>query len=74
MYCAWLARKVSSAENDFERHSIRMDDMFELRSSISGVDLDQEAMKLMEYQASYEAAARVLTVSNQLLGELMNSV
>ena len=48
--------------------------MFELRSSISGVDLDQEAMKLMEYQASYEAAARVLTVSNQLLGELMNSV
>ena len=69
-----MARKVSSAENDYERHSIRMDDMFELRSSISGVDLDQEAMKLMEYQASYEAAARVLTVSNQLLGELMNSV
>ena len=51
-----------------------MDDMFELRNSISGVDLDQEAMKLMEYQASYEAAARVLTVSNQLLGELMNVV
>ena len=49
-----------------------MDDMFELRASISGVDMDQEAMKLMEYQASYEAAAKVLSVSNQLLGELMN--
>ena len=69
-----VAQSTSSAGNDYQLYSAQMDDMFELRNSISGVDLDQEAMKLMEYQASYEAAARVLTVSNQLLGELMNIV
>jgi flagellar hook-associated protein 1 FlgK len=69
-----LAENTAAAENDYELYSVQMDDMFELRNSIAGVDLDQEAMKLMEYQASYEAAARVLTVSNQLLGELMNMV
>ena len=69
-----LAQNTADAENDYELYSHQMDDMFELRTSISGVDLDQEAMKLMEYQAPYEAAARVLTISNQLLGELMNVV
>ena len=67
-----LSRKVANAESDYFRETTRMDDMFELRQSISGVDMDEEAMKLMEYQASYEAAARVLTVTNQLLGDLMN--
>jgi flagellar hook-associated protein 1 FlgK len=67
-----LAENTADARNDYALYSAQMDDMFELRNSISGVDLDQEAMKLMEYQASYEAAARVLTISNQLLGELMN--
>ena len=69
-----VAESTADAGNDYDLYSAQMNDMFELRNSISGVDLDQEAMKLMEYQASYEAAARVLTVSNQLLGELMNMV
>ena len=51
-----------------------MDDMFELRSSISGVDLDEEAARLMEFQSSYEASARVLSVTNQLIQEIMNVV
>ena len=55
-----VAESTADAGNDYDLYSAQMNDMFELRNSISGVDLDQEAMKLMEYQASYEAAARVL--------------
>ena len=45
-----------------------------LRESISGVDLDEEAASLLEWQAAYQAAARVVTTSNELLNELMNIV
>jgi flagellar hook-associated protein 1 FlgK len=54
--------------------SMRMEDIEELRAGISGVNLDEEAIKLMEYQASYEAASRVISVTNRLLGELMEIV
>ena len=53
---------------------MRMEDINELRASISGVNLDEEAVKLMEYQASYEAASRVISVTNMLLGQLMDIV
>ena len=69
-----VARDTANAKNDFELYETRMDDMFELRSSISGVDLDEEAARLMEFQASYEASARVLSVTNQLIQEIMNVV
>ena len=45
-----------------------------MRAAISGVNFDEEASNLMHYQASYEAAARVITVSNGLLGTLMEIV
>ena len=69
-----IAREVKSAESNYEMQSMRMEDIGELRSSISGVNLDEEAMKLMQYQASYQAASRVISVTNSLLAELMNIV
>jgi len=37
------------------------------RDSISGVSLDEEAANLIRYQRSYEAAARMISVADQLL-------
>ena len=71
---AGLAREIQEAENDYQMESMRLEDIDELRSSVSGVNLDEEAVKLMEYQASYEAAARVISVTNRLLGEIMEIV
>ena len=42
------------------------------RDSLSGVSLDDEASNLSEYQRSYEAAAKVLSVLNQLLADAIN--
>jgi flagellar hook-associated protein 1 FlgK len=66
-----IARGVSDSERDYDVNATRFADLSEMRASISGVNFDEEAANLMHYQASYEAAARVITVSNSLLGTLM---
>ncbi len=42
--------------------------------STSGVNLDEEAAKLLQWQQSYQAAAQVLTVANSLFTTLIDSV
>lgn len=42
------------------------------RSSVSGVNLDEELTLLLQYQRSYEASARVLTSVDQMLDVLIN--
>ncbi len=40
--------------------------------AVSGVSLDQEAANLTQYQRSYEASAKVLTIVDQLLADAIN--
>jgi len=42
--------------------------------SISGVNLDDEAINLTRYQQSYQAAAQVIATSNTLFDTLLNVV
>ena len=42
------------------------------RDSVSGVDLNDEAMNLMQYQKSYSAACRLMTTLDELLDKLIN--
>ena len=41
------------------------------RESISGVNLDEEAILLLKYQRAYQGAARFVGVVNELLDELV---
>jgi len=43
-----------------------------MKDSLSGVSLDEEAAKLIEYQRAYEASARFIKTINDLTGELIN--
>ncbi|MGD0437120.1 MAG: flagellar basal body rod C-terminal domain-containing protein, partial [Bryobacteraceae bacterium] len=45
-----------------------------LRQQVSGVDLDDEAENLMEYQKSYEAISKMISTVNDLTDTLMNMV
>ena len=40
-------------------------------TSISGVNLDEEASRLIQYQQSYQAAAKVLQVAQSLMDTLL---
>lgn len=42
------------------------------RDSISGVSLDEEAINLIRYQRSFEAAAKMIKVTDELLEMVMN--
>ncbi len=42
------------------------------RQSISGVSLDEEAANMVKYQRAYQAAAKVMTTVDDMLGTLMN--
>ena len=42
------------------------------RESIIGVNLDEEAINLMKYQKAFEAAARVITSTSEMLSTVIN--
>ena len=42
------------------------------QQSLSGVNLDEEAANLLRYQQAYQAAARVMNVSNTLFDEILS--
>jgi flagellar hook-associated protein 1 FlgK len=42
------------------------------RESIIGVNLDEEAVNLIKYQKAFEAASRIVNVTNELLGTIIN--
>jgi flagellar hook-associated protein 1 FlgK len=44
------------------------------RESVSGVSLDEEMVNLVRYQAAYDAAAKVITMADEMLNSLMNIV
>ena len=44
------------------------------RTAISGVNLDEEAVALMTYQRAFQAAARYLSVVDELLGTLIQTL
>lgn len=45
-----------------------------LRNSVSGVSLDEEVTKMLQYQRSYQAASRFLSTLDSLLENLINEV
>lgn len=48
------------------------DQLRERRESISGVSLDEEAADMIRFQRAYQAAARVITVVDEMLDILIN--
>lgn len=67
-----VGRQAAQAELDRAGNAVRLDDLNSLRESISGVDLDEEAANLLQWQAAYQAAARVVTATNDMVGVLMD--
>ncbi|MFT4099891.1 MAG: flagellar hook-associated protein FlgK [Burkholderiaceae bacterium] len=44
------------------------------RDNISGVNLDEEAVRLLQYQQAYQAAAKIIATANTLFDSLLSAV
>jgi flagellar hook-associated protein 1 FlgK len=45
-----------------------------LQQQVSGVSIDEEAIRLVQYQSSYQASSKVVTVLDDLLQSLINMI
>lgn len=59
--------KVQSSQVLYEQASNRV-------TTVAGVNLDEEAANLLKYQTAYNAAARVVTVADELMETLLAAV
>jgi len=61
-----VGNQVSNATSEQEAVNLVLQQLTNQQSSISGVSLDEEATNLVMYQRAYEAAARVISVVDEL--------
>ncbi len=67
-----LADDVMTTEAMYQNYTTTTDGLYTERDSVSGVDLNDEAMNLMQFQKSYTAACRLMTTIDELLDKLIN--
>lgn len=68
------ASATSSARADAGQAETFLLDLDGLQASLSGVDLDEEAANLIVWQAAYQAAAAVVSATDETLSVLMELV
>lgn len=64
--------KGEQAEVNLLSHNAIMDDLRNLRESISGVNVDEELADIIKFQHGYNAAAKFVTVIDELLDTVIN--
>ena len=70
---AGVGVRVQSARTSAEISKAVASDAEERRSSRAGVNLDEEAARLMQFQQSYQAAAKVLQIAQSLFQTLLET-
>lgn len=63
---------AKEAETGYRTMGLINDQLNSQRESIMGVNLDEEAISLIKYQKAFEASSRIVSVTNDLLGTLVN--
>ena len=48
--------------------------MQELRDNVSGVSLDEEMANIIKYQQAYSAAAKLVSISDEMLRALLGTI
>ncbi|MGN1349854.1 MAG: flagellar basal body rod C-terminal domain-containing protein [Anaerovoracaceae bacterium] len=67
-----VALDVSTGQTTYESYKNVLTSIDNDRLSVSGVNIDEEAVDIFQYQRAYEAASRVMTALDELLDKLIN--
>lgn len=65
--------KTRQSQLDLEAGQTLLEQSTNQRESVSGVNLDEEAGRLIQYQAAYNASAQVISVAQDLFNTLLQS-
>jgi len=65
--------KTRQSQFDLEAGKTLLEQSTAQRESVSGVNLDEEAGKLIQYQAAYNASAQVISVAQDLFNTLLQT-
>ena len=63
---------TQSATHGLEVQKNIMDQLNSTRESVSGVSLDEEATKMIEFQKAFEASARVIKMADEMFDTVLN--
>lgn len=69
-----IATEIDQADANAETFSSILNQIEAQTEAVSGVNMDEEMSDLMRYQRSYQAAARVLTIMDQVTEDIINMV
>lgn len=77
-YFSSLTAAVGNAANNANTQATAQSQLVaqakSLQQQVSGVTLDEEAIRLVQFQSSYQAASKVVTVIDQMLQSLMTMI
>jgi len=65
---------VAISSQQLGYRSAEADSLEMQRLSVSGVNIDEELIAMIKYQRAYEASAKVITTTNQMLDSLMGLI
>lgn len=71
---AEIGLRSQTIERDFEYNTLVTGQLREMRDSVSGVNLDEEMANLIKFQHAYSAAAKLITISDEMLQTLLATV
>jgi len=60
------------ANSSFDSQRNTVDQLKNIRESLSGVNMDEEAAKMIEYQKSFEASARLIKTADEMMDTVLN--
>ena len=69
-----VGRDLSNANNNLTTHQQLLAQAKSLRSDASGVSLDEEAARLVDYQRAYEATSKLISVINEMTQTLLGII
>ncbi|BCA54788.1 First flagellar hook-filament junction protein FlgK [Nitrospira sp. KM1] len=67
-----LGVQAQSADRDRQAQEVLRDQIQTFRAEVSGVSLDEELVNLIKYQRSFEAASRLIKVTDELFQTLLS--
>jgi flagellar hook-associated protein FlgK len=69
-----LGSQVAGVKSRYENQQLILQQLDNQRERVSGVNIDEEAVKMLGYQRAFQASARFISVVDSLLDTLINGL